>query len=595
MIFLNLDLVGISAKIVVMYIERVPNRNSPPAVLLRESYREGKKVKKRTIANLSKLPDEVVDNLKLALKGATAIKTEQLPEDFEVIRSLPHGHVSAVLKTVRKLRLDRLIDVEKTKNRSLIEAMIVARIINPASKLATARGFNSDTCSSSIGKILGIEKAEANELYKALDYLLSKQAKIEEKLAQKHLRDGSLILYDVTSTYVEGEHCPLAKYGYNRDKKKGKAQIIFGLISDRYGCPVGVEVFEGNVLDSQTLSEQIEKVKKRFKIEKIVWISDRGILTDKNINELIKKKENLDWITALTKPQIRKLAEEEGIQLGIFDEKNLVEITSELYPEERLIICRNPLVAEKNKIRRAELIKKTEEELEKIVVATTRKKRKLKGKEKIGLRVGKVINKFKVSKYFELEISEDKFSYKSQEEVIKKEEKLDGIYIIRTSVSSSEMDSLSTVKNYKSLSKVEQAFRCYKTIDLNVRPIYHYKSERVKAHIFLCMLAYYVEWHMKKKLESVLFEDEELEALSEKNLNFIRSKSAKEKESKKRNKNNDRVHSFRTLLEDLGTITLNKIRVNLNKKQIEFEKVTKSTVLQEKILKLLDISLYCTQ
>ena len=361
------------------------------------------------------------------MKGATAINPEQLPEDLEVIRSLPHGNVSAVLKTLKKLGLDKLIDGEKSRKRSLVEAMIVARIINPASKLATARGFDEDTCNSSIGKVLGVEKASSNELYESLDYLLSKQTKIETKLAQKHLTDGSLILYDVTSTYVEGENCPLAQYGYNRDKKKGKAQIIFGLISDKYGRPIAVEVFEGNVLDSQTLSQQIEKVKERFKLNKIVWISDRGILTDKNINELIKKKENIDWITALTKPQVRLLAEKESIQLGIFDEKNLIEITSDLYPGERLIVCRNPLVTEKNKIRRAKLIDKTEEELNKIIVATTREKRKLKGSEKIGIRVGKVINKFKVGKYFELEISEDKFNYKLKKEVIAQEEKLDGI------------------------------------------------------------------------------------------------------------------------------------------------------------------------
>jgi len=578
-----------------MYIERIPNRNSPPAVLLRESYREQGKVKKRTIANLSKLPDEVVDNLKLVLKGATAVKTDNFSDNFEVIRSLPHGHVWAIFKTIRDLGLDLLINDKKTKKRSLIEAMIIARIINPASKLATARGVDLDTCSSSIGKVLGVEKVTANELYESLDYLVSKQEKIESKLAEKHLIGGSLILYDVTSTYVEGECCELAKYGYNRDKKKGKAQIIFGLICDKYGCPIAVEVFEGNVVDSQTLSKQIEKVKERFKIEKMVWISDRGILTDKNINELIKQRANIDWITALTKVQVRELAEKEGVQLGIFDEKNLVEINSELYPNERLIVCRNPLVAETNKIKRAELIEKTELELNKIVVATRREKRRLKGEKEIGLRVGKVINKFKVGKYFELNISEDEFNYERKKEVIEQEEKLDGIYIIRTSISSEEMDSKSAVKNYKSLSKVEEAFRCYKTIDLNVRPIYHYKNERVKAHIFLCMLAYYVEWQMKEKLKSMLFEDEELVEISEEQLNFIRSESGKEKDRKKRNKENDKVHSFRTLLEDLGTITLNKIRVILNEKTIEFEKVTKPTLLQEKILKLLGISPYCTQ
>ena len=349
------------------------------------------------------------------------------------------------------------------------------------------------------------------------------------------------------------------------------------------------------MVDSQTLSKQIEKVKGRFKIDKIVWISDRGILTDKNINELIKKRKNIDWITALTKVQVRQLAEQEGIQLGIFDQRNLVEINSDLYPEEMLIVCRNPLVAETNKIKRAELIEKTKEELNKIVEATRREKRKLKGEKEIGLRVGKVINKFKVGKYFELNISEEEFNYEIKKEVIEQEEKLDGIYIIRTSVPAEKMDSKSTLKNYKSLSKVEEAFRCYKTIDLNVRPIYHYKDERVKAHIFLCMLAYYVEWHMKEKLKSMLFEDEELVEINEEQLNFSRSESGKEKDRKKRNKENDVVHSFRTLLEDLGTITLNKIRVILNGEKIEFEKVTKPTLLQEKILKLLGVSLYCTQ
>ncbi|WP_420064524.1 IS1634 family transposase [Microcystis aeruginosa FACHB-524] len=578
-----------------MYIEKVLNRNSPPAVLLRESYREGDQVKKRTLANLSKLPDDIIDNLKLALKGATLSMTEGIPNHFEVIRSLPHGHVMAILETIKKLGLDKIISEKSSRIRNLVVAMIVARIINPKSKLATARGFNSETCSQSLGQLLDLEKADEDELYNALDWLLEKQEKIEKHLAIKHLESGTLVLYDVTSTYLEGNGCELGKYGYNRDKKKGKTQIVFGLLCSAKGCPIAVEVFEGNTSDGATLSGQIEKVRKGWVIENVVWVSDRGILTNSKIKELVKPIEGLDYITGLTKPQIRKLAEVEVIQLGLFDQVNLVEFESEDYPDERLIACRNPLIAQKNQLQREALLEAVEKELDLIVQATQREKRALKGQDKIALRVGKVLNQFKVNKYYNLEITEEGFSYQRQRELIAQETALDGVYVLRTSLESTLMDAATTVKAYKSLSQVEEAFRCYKSIDLKVRPIYHYQGDRVKAHIFLCMLAYYVEWHLKQCLAPLLFEDEEIDDSCLNVIKASRSESVQSKERKKRNQENFPVHSFRTLLEDLGTICLNTVECTIREGSYRFSKITRPTQLQQKALDLLGVSLICTQ
>ena len=580
---------------IAMYIEKVPNRNSPPAVLLRESYREGEQVKKRTLANLSKLPDDIIDNLKLALKGATLSMTEGIPNHFEVIRSLPHGHVMAILETIKKLGLDKIISEKSSRIRNLVVAMIVARIINPKSKLATARGFNSETGSQSLGQLLDLEKADEDELYNALDWLLEKQEKIEKHLALKHLESGTLVLYDVTSTYLEGNGCELGKYGYNRDKKKGKTQIVFGLLCSAKGCPIAVEVFAGNTSDGATLSGQIEKVRKGWGIENVVWVSDRGILTNSKIKELVKPIEGLDYITGLTKPQIRKLAEVEVIQLGLFDQVNLVEFESEDYPDERLIACRNPFIAQKNQLQREALLEAVEKELDLIVQATQREKRALKGQDKIALRVGKILNQFKVNKYYNLEITEEGFSYQRKRELIAQETALDGVYVLRTSLESTLMDAATTVKAYKSLSQVEEAFRCYKSIDLKVRPIYHYKGDRVKAHIFLCMLAYYVEWHLKQCLAPLLFEDEEIDDGSLNVIKASRSESAQSKERKKRNQENLPVHSFRTLLEDLGTICLNTVECTIREGSYRFSKITRPTQLQQQALDLLGVSLICTQ
>ena len=515
-------------------------------------------------------------------------------DNFEITRTIPHGHVCLILETIKKLNLDTIISHKNCRNRDLIMGMITARIINPTSKLATVRGFNNQTCSNSLGKLLKLEKATENELYSALDWLVKNQEKIENKLASIHLKEGSLVLYDVSSTYIEGTACELAKYGYNRDKKKGKTQIVFGLLCDKNGCPIAIEVFEGNVKDTSTIGKQIEKVRTRFDIKNVVWVTDRGILTNNKINELVKPVEGLDYITGLTKAQIKKLAEVDAIQLGLFDEVNLVEISHEDYGDERLIVCRNPLIAKKNHHQREGLLKKVEKELEKIVLATVREKRKLKEKDKIALRVGRVLNKYKVNKYYELEIKEDSFSYRRKEELITTEKALDGVYIIRTSVKKEVISAEETVIAYKNLSQVERAFRCYKSMDLKVRPIYHYKSDRVKAHIFLCMLAYYVEWHLKQLLAPLLFEDEEIENKYEDVMKAKRSESAKLKDRKKRNQDNLPLHSFRTLLEDLGTICLNKVECNFEKGKYSFEKITTPTTLQQKALNLANISLICS-
>ena len=578
-----------------MYIERVPNRKSPPAVLLRESYRERERVKKRTLANLSTLPDEVVDNMKLVLKGAKVSRTEMILDNFEVIRSRPHGHVMVILETIKKLGLDKMIAGSTSRIRNLVLGMIIFRIINPKSKLATARGFHEKTCSNSLGKVLNLEKADEDELYEALDWLLKKQEKIENKLASLYLNNGSLVLYDVTSTYLEGNGCELGKYGYNRDKKKGKTQIVFGLLCDQNGCPIAVEVFEGNTSDTSTLGSQIEKVRKRFGVHNVVWVTDRGILTSSNIKELVKPVEGLDYISGLTKASIRKLAEVEAIQLGLFDEVNLVEFESEDYPDERLIACRNLLIAAKNKKQREGLLQIAEEQFELIIKATKREKRALKGADKIALRVGKVLNKYKINKYYNLDITDSGFSYERKQELISEEIALDGVYILRTSVDKTLMDGFEVVKAYKSLSSVEEAFRCYKSIDLKVRPIYHYKGDRVKAHIFLCMLAYYVEWHLKQKLASLLFEDEEIDDNYQDVIKASRSDSAVAKDRKKRTEDNLPVHSFRTLLEDLGTICLNTVECTLESGKYVFDKITRPTELQQKALDLLSISSICTQ
>jgi len=581
-----------------MYIERVPNRNSPPAVLLRESYREGSKVRKRTLANLSKLPDHAVNGLQALLKGGVTIAS--LPDSFKITRSRPHGHVAAVLGSLKNTGLHNLISSENSRNLRLVLAMIIARIIDPRSKLATARGFNEETCFSSIGKILGIDGADEDELYLAMDWLLARQELIENNLAAKHLASSTLVLYDVSSSYFEGKTCPLARYGYNRDGKRGKLQIVFGLICDAEGCPIAIEVFEGNTADPTTLTNQIVKLKERFGIAKIIWVGDRGIISSTTIQKHFhnNQERSFDWISALRATQIRSQVEQESIQLSLFDEKNLAEISSDDYPGERLIACRNPMLAAERAKTREELLQATEKELSKIVAATTRQKKRLTGASNIALKVGNVVNRYKVAKHFTLDIQDNSFSYERNTQSINSEAALDGLYVIRTSVESAVLSPTETVRAYKSLSQVEQAFRSFKTVDLKVRPIYHRLSARVKAHVFLCMLAYYVEWQMRSLLAPMLFDEEDWELAHQQQKSVVKAAKSDRTLAKARTKrtaNNLPVHSFQTLLADLGTIAHNEIVGSIEGASWVFDKITQPTIVQQKALDLLGVSLICTQ
>jgi hypothetical protein len=550
-------------------------------------------VRKRTLANLSKLPDETIEGLKILLKGGQAVKS--IFDAFEIIRSRPHGHVAAVLGTLRKIGLDQIICASSSRERDLVLAMIVARIIDPSSKLATCRGLNPETCTSTLGELLRVAHADSDELYAAMDWLLEKQPQIEQSLAQKHLSEGTLVLYDVSSTYFEGETCPLAQFGYNRDGKKGKLQIIFGLLCNAQGIPIAVEVFSGNMADSMTLAEQIEKVRTRFGIERVVFVGDRGILTSARIDQQLKTVQGLDWITALRAPQIRELATQKFIQLSLFDQQDLAEISSPDYPGERLIACRNSLLADERAHKREDLLQATELELDKIIAAVERTKRPLRGAANIGLRVGKVLNRFKMAKHFHLQITDHSLHYQRNEENIAAEAALDGIYVIRTSVSQELFDSQEAVRAYKNLSVVERAFRCCKTVDLKVRPIYHRLADRVRAHVFLCMLAYYLEWHMRQSLATLLFDHEE-QALVEEKLDSPvapapRSRTALRKAGSKRTQDNFPVHSFATLLADLATIVKNKVKAKLPSSEVTFDKITCPTPVQQKALDLLGVNL----
>ena len=551
-----------------MYIARIPNRSSPPAFLLRESYRQNGKVKSRTLANITDWPPEKIDLLRRVLKGESLVPVGEalVPAagGFEILRSLPHGHVAAVLGTLRRLKMEPLLASKKGPLRDLAVAMIVARVIDPRSKLATARGLGSETAFSSLGETLGVSSASEDDLYAAMDQLLARQPGIERELAGRHLSEGTLVLYDLTSTYYEGRTCPLAKLGHNRDGKKGKLQIEFGLLCNADGCPVAVEVFEGNTADPKTLGVQIAKIRQRFGLKRVVLVGDRGMLTEARIREELKPIDGLDWITALRAPAIRKLVEAGDLCPSLFDERDLGEITSSLYPDERLVVCRNPLLADERARKRRELLAATEQELDKIVQATRRTRRPLRGAAKIGMRVGKVLNKFKVGKHFELEIADQSFGYSRNEAKISEEAALDGIYVIRTSTCKKTVSTEQTVRAYKGLSVVERAFRSFKTVDLKVRPIHHRLESRVRAHVFLCMLAYYVEWHMRQDLAAILFDDDDKEAATAKRVSPVaparRSDRAARKARAKRTADDRPVHSFRTLLADLATLAKNRVR-----------------------------------
>ncbi len=575
-----------------MYIESVPNRTSPPAILLRESYREQGKVNKRTLANLTDWPPDLVEGLRVLLKGGVAVESPD--QVFEIVRSLPHGHVAAVLSVARQLGLPRLLGSRNCRELDLCLAMIVERIINPQSKLATARGLDPETMTSTLAQLLDLGAADEDDLYAALDWLGDRQEKIENKLAAKHLSAESLVLYDLTSTYFEGRCCPLGRMGYSRDGKSGKLQVVFGLLCTAEGCPVAVEVFAGNTSDPATFSAQVQKVRERFKIQRIVWVGDRGMITQARIDEDLSSQSGVDWITALRAPQIRTLVEAGALQLSLFDDTDLAEISSDQFPGERLIACRNPFLAQERARKRQELLEATERELDKVVQATRRERNPLTGAAEIGERVGKVINRYHMAKHFDRQITDSSFTYSRKADSIAQEAALDGIYIIRTSLPVEALDAHDTVRAYKSLSRVERAFRSIKTVDLKVRPIHHRLPQRVRAHIFLCMLAYYVEWHMRRSLAPLLFDDQYPERGETLRDSVVapaqRSPEAKSKAATKTNQDGIPVHSFRTLLEDLKTIVCNTLQFSVPNAPAT-TMVTRPTPVQAQALELLNAKL----
>ena len=571
-----------------MYIDIVPNRNSPPAVLLRESIREGKKIRKRTLANLSKWPPEQVEALRRVLRGELLVR----PEDaFTIVRSLPHGHVAAVLGTLRRLELDRIIGSRRCRDRDLVVAMVAALLLDPDSTLATARGLEPDTCNNTLAEELGVGAVGADELYAAMDWLLPRQRQIEAELARRRLVGGRLVLYDVTSAYFEGSHCPPAQFGYERSGKRGRPQIVLGLLCNFDGCPVAVEVFGGDTADPMTLAGQIEKVRERFNLQQVIMVANRGLLTEARISQELRGIEGLGWITTLRAPAIQKLLAPGSLQLSLFDRRDLAEITDAAYPGERLVVCRNPILAGERARKREELLAMTERELEKIVAATGCAERPLRGEAEIGLRAGRVLGQFKMGKHFRYAISDDSFSYQRDEAGIASEAVLDGIYVIRTNVPAESLDAADTVRAYRQLAKVARAFRALKGVDLKVRPIYHLLETRVRAHVFLCVLAYHVEWHMRQALAPLLFEGEEHGVKpSSPVAPAQRPAKAEAKARTQRLEDGTPVHSFQTLLKDLGTVSRNRAEPKLPGAPA-FDTLTRSTPLQQRAFELLGVNL----
>jgi transposase len=580
-----------------MYVATVPNRNSPPAFLLRESYRQDGKVKTRTVANISHLAPLQIEALRRALAGSLDSSSSPLQDSFVISRSRPHGHVAGVLGVLRNLHLDSILDPSSSRQRDLVIAMIVARIIDPASKLATARGLRSETLNHSLGEMLHLDSADETELYQAMDWLLPHQPRIEQALAKRHLSQGGLVLYDLTSTYFEGRHCPLAKLGHSRDDKSGKPQIVFGLLTNSSGCPVAVEVFAGNTSDPKTVATQVVKLRQRFGLSDMVLVGDRGMITSARIREDLPASHGIQWISALRATQIQKLAASGQLQMSLFDQTDLVEIAHPDFPSERLVACFNPLLAEERARKRPELLAATEKQLEKIAAATQRPKRPLRGKQNIGVRAGKILNRYKMGKHFQLRIEEDSFHYERKTANIEREQNLDGIYVIRTSVKPEVLSSQEVVASYKSLSGVERAFRSLKTVDLQVRPIHHRLPDRVRAHILLCVLAYYVEWHMRQLLAPILFDDDDKPQAQAARASIVapaqRSTAAELKALTKQTADGIPVHSFQSLLHDLATIVKNRIQPT-DQNIPAFDMVTLPTEIQRRALDLLGVTLRAT-
>jgi hypothetical protein len=570
-----------------MYIESVPNRNSPPAILLRESFRDKGRVRKRTLANLSDWPIALVEGLRTLLKGGVAVAAEGI----RIRRALPHGHAAAALGTIRAIGLDRLLGRPTDKRLvPLAIALIASRLISPASKLATARDLAADTAGSSLGRRLDLGAVDEVELYRALDWLGARQTAIETALARRHLKDGALVLYDVSSSWLEGRCCELARFGYSRDGKKGKLQIVYGLLCAVDGCPVAVEVFKGNTADPMTLATQIDKLKARFGLSRVVLVGDRGMITSARIRDELKPA-GLDWITALKAPQIRALLDAGAFQLSLFDERDLAEITAPEFPGERLVVCKNPLLAEERARKREDLLRATEAAFRKLAEQIARGTGPT-GQDKIARTLGRIENRYKLAKLFDITVAEDGFTFARNPDRIAAEARLDGFYVIRTSVEDKALAADDVVGAYKGLARVERAFRSLKTVDLHIRPIHHWLAPRVRAHVFLCMLACHVEWHMRERLKPMLFDDDDPAAAAGGRASIVApaqpSPAARRKRASKVTANGTPVHSFHSLLRDLATCTLNEVTTTLNH-AYSFTLVATPTPIQAQAFSLLDV------
>jgi transposase len=569
-----------------MYIESVPNRGSPPAILLRESFRDQGRVRKRTLANLSAWPSALVEGFRTLLKGGVAVAADGI----RIRRALPHGHAAAVLGTMRAIGLDRLLGRPTDKRlRSVAIALIASRLVSPASKLATARDLAADTACSSLGRLLGLGAVDETELYRALDWLGARQAAIETALARRHLKDGALVLYDVSSSWLEGRCCELARFGYSRDGKKGKLQIVYGLLCAADGCPVAVEVFEGNTADPMTLSAQIDKLKERFGLSRVVLVGDRGMITSARIRDELKPA-GLDWITALRAPQIRALLDTGAFQLSLFDQRDLAEITAPEFPGERLVVCKNPLLADERARKREDLLQATEAAFSKLadrIVCGSGPR----GQDKIARAVGRIENRYKLAKLFDIAVAADGFTFARNPDRIAAEARLDGFYVIRTNVEDKTLAANDVVGAYKGLARVERAFRSLKTVDLHIRPIHHWLAPRVRAHVFLCMLACHVEWLMRERLKPMLFDDDDPAAARER-VSIVApaqpSPAALRKRASKLAADGLPVHSFQSLLRDLATCTLNEMTTTLNE-AYSFTLVATPTPLQAQAFALLAV------
>ena len=564
-----------------MYIEIVPNRNSPPAILLREGWREGKKTLKRTLANLSDWPEPQIETLRRALRGETLVSPKDL---LTTGQTSPHGHVEAVLAMIRQLDLEAVIASKRCRERDLVVAMIVQQLISPSSKLATTREWHTTT----LAEELRVQDASEDDLYQAMDWLLERQERIEQKLAARHLAEGGLVLYDVSSSSYEGRTCPLVQFGHNRDGDKLPI-IVYGVMTDGEGRPIAVEVYPGNTGDPTTVGDQVEKLRERFGLARVVLVGDRGMLTQPQLDKL-QKHPGLGWITALTSGAIRELVQKGALQLSLLDEKNLAEITSPDYPGERLVVCHNPLLEEERARKRQALLEATEKSLTKIAKEVGRRKNKPLKAAEIGLKVGKVLGHYKVGKHFDCEIGEGSFQWSRRQSSIEQEEKLDGIYVIRTSEPRQRLSAEDTVRSYKSLAEVERAFRCLKGIDLLVRPIRHRTEKRVPAHILLCLLAYYVEWHLRQAWAPLLFEDEQRREERQRRDPILPAKPSASAEAKKRSHQTVEglpVHSFSTLLAELASRARVTYEFKSAEAKLTFKQVPEPTPLQARAYELI--------